>query len=199
MQILTIKGDYPMNQDNSNRRFAIICLTGLLFFIAQPAYAQKSEGALEKQTQGGLVVLFESTITGLSGFVEYQILLKEDLRVTPFFGLGISPGGPEDDPSTLYLWLTNALGLNLEFGGKHRFTVSPQCFIANNVYNSPADEKPDKSNILGPALTTGYKLTTTKGFIFLSHLGIVYMHNLTLPGNERRVHPFFGLGIGYKF
>lgn len=170
----------------------------IIFFLLPAAILAQGEN--KKNTKAGLAVQIGmgTSYGGSGGLVEYQILLKENLRLTPFTGIGFSLGGTDTSTAEFY-WLNYATGLNLEYGKTHRIVIAPQIMGGYNIVSKPKDATIDKNMIIGPAFFAGYKGTASFGLIWQLMLGIVYIQNPLFTDSKYFFEPSFSLGIGYKF
>jgi len=135
---------------------------------------------------------------GIGGLVEYQRLIKENFYLTPYAGFGFSLGGL-DTTTAKYYWINYALGINLEFGKRHRLILGPQIIGSNNILNKPSNAKIDKKMLIGSSLIIGYKGIASFGLIWQLYLGFAFMQNPFIDDKKFYFSPHIGLGIGYKF
>lgn len=174
----------------------IILLFSLNFSIAQDSTDYKyNRKGVAVQIGTGLIY------GGLGPLIEYQMLYKEKIRVTPFFGNGFSIGGPPDHSDTIHsegIWLNSALGFNVELGIKHRLIFGPQLISA--YYSSEMlPQSDDKRFFLGYSLIAGYKGTAKFGLIWQAYFGLAHMQDPLMDGMNSYLEPNLGFGLGYKF
>jgi hypothetical protein len=146
---------------------------------------------------GGLAVHvgFGSMYGGDGIAVEYQFVIRPLFRITPFAAGGAAQpiyGGMEP------FAFGYALGVNAEFGRRHRIFISPHFSSQYLDYNEdPQGKISNKNTVVGPAIALGYKGTAKFGLLWQAYGGVSY------PANDKHDHrntlaPVFGLGIGYK-
>lgn len=134
---------------------------------------------------------------------EYQYLVKEKLRITPYVAIGMEMGSTD----ITGIWLGYTFGANIEYGRKHRIQLGLYYGTHGVGYDSrwvnPSDstqmEFVNRHVLTGPAFIAGYKRTASFGLFWQIYSGISYMHNPI--GDDRKYFfgPAFGFGIGYKF
>jgi hypothetical protein len=129
---------------------------------------------------------------------EWQILLKEKIRISPFISLGAAEAGEDSASQKTYYWFGYTAGLNLEYGKKHRIIFGPH-FVGNQLMGS--SEAVKKSSLTGLSVILGYKGCTDFGLIWQVYIGNLYsMDDDPFSSNmsySNRSH--FGLGLGYKW
>jgi len=137
----------------------------------------------------------------LGGLVEYQIILKEKVRITPLAGMGFSTGGayPTDTINMEGTWLNYAIGFNIEYGKKHRLIVGPQVIGANYISKERPNESINKRMFVGSSFIVGYKGTASFGLIWQLYVGVAHMQKPLMNDMKYFFEPNVGLGIGYKF
>jgi hypothetical protein len=176
--------------------FIIIVLFSLSKLFAQDSTRYKYNKA-GFAVQLGIGLLYG----GLGPVFEYQIKYKEKIRITPMLGTGFSIGGPPDQSDTVHsegIWINSAIGINLEYGNKHRLIFGPQLISA--YYNSEIlPESADKRLFLGFSIIAGYKGTASFGLIWQVYAGLAHMQAPLMTGKNSYLAPNVGLGLGYKF
>lgn len=130
--------------------------------------------------------------------IEYQYLLRDKLRITAFGGAGVEMG----EVDSKWARLGYAVGINMEYGRKHRIIIGLNYGTHSVGYDADSDSSRisiNKHVYSGSSFVAGYKGTSCKGFIWQIYFGIVYEHNPF--GNDKNYFfgPTGGLGFGYKF
>ena len=139
---------------------------------------------------------------GIGGLLEYQHLLKENRRISPFLSVD-AVAGQIDIKGT---WLGGCAGVNFEFGKKLRWTIGINYGSHGIGYDTHYLDVSDSSKVefvnrhvlIGPALVLGYKYTSHTGFIWQLNAGIAYTNNPSGDDKKYFFGPTVGLGIGYK-
>jgi hypothetical protein len=135
---------------------------------------------------------------GIGILLEYENLLKENLRTTPLISVGTTIGGTDSSASQFY-WLNFRAGLNFEYGRIHRIIFGPQLVGCFDVMNKPADASIVKKILVGPSFIAGYKGVAPFGLIWQFCIGAEYIQNPVIADDKYTLQPGFGLGTGYKF
>lgn len=177
-------------------RFSRIFIAALLLFPLT-LFGQEVPSAGKKDgwaIQLGAGYLYSGNIGILA---ERQILLKNNLRVSPFASTGFSDGG-EDPQLKKYYWYGTSAGVNLEYGNKHRVVFGPSLVLQNLIGNSV---DATKTSLTSYSLILGYKGTANNGLIWQVYLGNVYSQDDDpFSGNlDYSNRSQVGLGLGYKF
>jgi hypothetical protein len=137
---------------------------------------------------------------GAGAAIEYQILLRPSLRITPFVGSGVVGG---DQPDIPVHRLAYSIGAYLEYGKYHRIFIGPGFGTqwVHHEYDESEDRYYNIHTIIGPSFVVGYKGTARFGLLWQLHLGTAYVVNYPedYPGRKDNPVPAFGFGIGYKF
>ena len=167
----------------------------ILLFCGQ-LYAQE----ISKASKNGLALILGSGISygGNGVLAEYQISLKEKIRISPFIGMGISIGG-DDSSTTEFYWYNVSTGFNFEYGNIHRLIAGTQFFLGNNVLTKPDTASINKKTIYGPAFQIGYKGTASFGLLWQITVGVTYIQNPLETDKKFSTEPIIGAGLGYKF
>jgi hypothetical protein len=151
------------------------------------------------QQQGFAIQLGTGVLYGgVGGLVEYQQVVLETVRLTPFAGLGISLGGTDTNTYDYY-WLNYAIGLTLELGNKHRLVLGPQLIGSRHIYQIPANAPLCKQTLMGPSFMLGYKGTSSFGLIWQFSIGLAYLQNPLIRSEKYASSPHLNIGLGYKF
>lgn len=173
----------------------------LIIFSFCKSYSQNSKEA--KFNKKGFAVQIGTGLIygGVGTLFEYQLKLNDKLKMTPILGVGLSIGGPPDQTDTIHsegIWLNSAIGLNLEYGKKHRLIIGPQLITA--YYTSEISPQSSKQRMFaGYSFITGYKGTASFGLIWQVYLGLAHMEDPLMTGKNHYLMPHFGAGLGYKF
>lgn len=168
----------------------------ILVLLCGNLYAQETS----KATKGGFA-LQAGTGTSYGGIgilAEYQFLIKEKYRITPYLGAGISLGGTDTSKADYY-WNNYAAGCSFEYGNIHRIIAGPQFLFSTNISNKPVDAPIDKKTLFGPAFIVGYKGTSSFGLIWQLTVGTAYIQDPLEQNSDYSFEPNLGVGIGYKF
>jgi hypothetical protein len=175
-----------------------------LLFITLLAFDQLSAQEDDRSTKGELAVQIGMGLAyggGLGVSVEYQIPYSDFFRFTPYLGAGIQMGGT-DTSATSHLWFGSVLGINAEYGKRHRIICGPQFLVYRNIHsysdNGSAVESLFWRTLVGVSFIIGYKGVASSGCIWQISLGAACVQD---PYRERAVfsiNPHFGLGLGYS-
>ena len=173
----------------------------IVFFSINKLFAQDSTHY--KYNKTGFAVQLGTGLLygGVGPLFEYQIKYKEKIRITPILGTGFSIGGPPDQSDTVHsegIWINSAIGINIEYGNKHRLIFGPQ-FISAYYNSEMLPESPDKRMFLGFSFIAGYKGTASFGLIWQGYVGLAHMQSPLMTGKNSYLEPNIGLGLGYKF
>ena len=195
----SIKALIPNTVLNSKTMRKIIFLTALFFTNHLVAQQDNSN----KANQSGLGIQLGTGLLygGVGTIIEYQIKCKENLRLTPFLGTGVSIGGPPDQTDTVHsegLWMNSAMGINLEVGKKHRLILGPQ-LISAYYHSEMLPQSPDQRFFLGFSMIAGYKGTSSFGLFWQGYLGLARIQAPLMTAQDPFLEPNVGLGLGYKF
>jgi hypothetical protein len=195
VNVKTTGGDQMHIMKSASINVMVIAMAAMLVFNT-PLCASIND----KHAQGGLAVQAGYGILygGMGGLIEYQFLLKDKVRITPLIGIGGSLGGT-DSTTDKYYFLNYTLGLNFEYGNKHRAVAGLQFLGSHDIYNNPSNAKIDKKDIVGPDVIIGYKGTAYFGLLWQVYFGCAYAQNPFLRDISFFFEPHFGFGIGYKF
>ncbi len=138
---------------------------------------------------------------GVGVLFEYQVILKENIWLTPLAGLGFSIGSsyPPDTVNAEGQWLNCAAGFNLEYGKKHRLIAGPQLIGANYISAERPTESIKKRIFFGYSCIIGYKRTGSSGIIWQLYAGVAHMQDPLMDDTGNYFEPHVGLGVGYKF
>jgi hypothetical protein len=94
--------------------------------------------------------------------------------------------------------MNSALGINLEYGRKHRLMLGPQLISA--FYSSEMlPQSPDQRFFLGFSMIAGYKGTSAFGLFWQGYVGLARIQAPLMTELDPFLEPNVGLGIGYKF
>ena len=166
-----------------------------------PLLSSAQEESQPKSTKKGWAInagagiMFGGNI-GLQG--EYQILLKEKLRLTPFLSAGVSDAGWAPESNKRHYWFGYSAGTIFEYGKKHRIIAGPH-YSGNNLIKSSPEVK--KNTFGGASFILGYKGVADFGLMWQVYIGNFYSpDDDAFSANtdyEHRSHA--GAAIGYKF
>lgn len=171
----------------------------ILILLLLPLTLKAQEEKKPKSTKDGCAmnigagIMFGGNI-GLE--MEYQILLKEKLRLSPFVSAGVAEGGTDFITSKKYYWFGYAAGPNLEYGKKHRIIFGSH-FVGNNIIGNSIEVK--KNSLTGLSIILGYKGTADFGLIWQIYIGDIYLQDSWSDSKKFYHSSHLGLGIGYKF
>ncbi len=125
--------------------------------------------------------------------VEYQLMLRPRIRLSPFVAAGTVGVNDPEAPSKDFGY---CIGFNAEYGRFHRVFAGPSFGTQFLEWDS---DIPDKvQTLLGPSFVAGYKGTAHSGFLWQIYIGIAYIINYKYTENKSNPVPAFGFGIGYK-
>jgi hypothetical protein len=158
----------------------------------------RSQDTLSKGVKDGWAIHIGAGVMygGNIGFLtERQILLKENLRISPFGSFGFAIGGT-DSIGGKYNSFEYAAGANLEYGKKHRIILGPH-FVGQNIIGNSVDIK--KKSLMGASFIIGYKGTANFGLIWQVYIGDIYLQDQFSSSKKYSHSSHMGLGIGYKF
>lgn len=160
----------------------------------------QDEVKLKPQTGGWALHLGAGIMFGgnLGLQLENQILLRDQLRISPFVSFGAAEGGTDSVSSEKYYWLGYAAGANLEYGNRHRVFLGPH-FEGNRLLGT--SPRIEKNYFGGISLVLGYKGMTDFGLTWQVYVGDFYSPDDDPFSAEKKYEhrSHFGLGVGYKF
>ncbi len=166
----------------------ILSLALLLFISSVSAIADKSDGGFAAHIGMGSMYGGDG-----GGAVEYQVLLRPMLRLSPFVAAGTVGVNDPEAPSKDFGY---CIGVNAEYGRFHRMFIGSSFGTQFLEWDS---NLPDKVNTLyGPSFVAGYKGTSRFGLLWQIYIGIAYIINYKYSETQSNPVPAFGLGFGYK-
>lgn len=168
-----------------------------ILLIAVFTVASVSAGS-DKSTGGFAAHLgFGSLYGGSGASVEYQVLLSQRWRLSPFIAAGLT--APIYGGDRIYRF-GYCVGVNAEYGRLHRFFFGPSFGSQYLDYDKDSlDNFSNVNTVVGPAMVAGYKGTARFGLMWLVFGGVCYILNDKHPEHNNGIAPAFGLGLGYKF
>lgn len=164
----------------------------ILFLFLNKLYSQEN-----KTVKEGLAIQVGTgtMYSGLGVLTEYQVYYNNKIRLTPFVSAGAEFGSTD----ITGVWPGYCLGINMEYGKKHRWFLGPNFGSRGIGYETSKTELTNKHILVGPAFVTGYKGTSFSGLIWQINVGAAYMRNPVAINKKYFSGPSAGIGIGYKF
>lgn len=176
------------------------------FFAFAILHASQAQEEPDHATTGKYAVALGigNRYGGLGGYVEYQYLLKERIRLTPYIAVGAEiVNAIFSRPRLGY-----CAGAGFEWGSRNRLFIGPD-FGTHGIAYSTAwadaaqtiiDHYYDQHVLIGPSLNAGYKYTSAYGLIWQFSSGVTYILN---GRNDQHAHnrywqPVLAIGLGYK-
>jgi hypothetical protein len=150
----------------------------------------------DRNTGGFAVHMGMGSLYGGDGgaAVEYEVVLRPLLRLSPFVAAGTVGMNDPEAPSTDFGY---CIGVNAEYGRFHRVFAGPSFGTQFLEWNSDSPQK--VQTLRGPSFVAGYRGTARFGLMWQMYLGMAYIINYKYSETKSNPVPAFGFGIGYKF
>jgi hypothetical protein len=178
------------NRKANTMRYALLLIL-LLTAVSAAASADRSGGGFAVHL--GMGSLYGAGDGG-GAAVEYQVLLRPGMRLSPFVAGGQVGSNQADAPSHEFGY---CIGVNAEYGKFQRIFAGPS--FGTQFLEWDHDTTSNVQAVIGPSFVLGYKGTAHFGLLWQVYLGAAYIINYKYSEHKDNPVPVFGLGIGYKF